>query len=222
MMRFKLILSIYSLLSFFCVSAQPSRYISARFTSGISTVKNVGNVVYVYPAFIDLKIYEPPRFAGSFEISLIKNKMRFYLKRSVGISRIEYYDRWEYDPATTGTNYKWGQRNFVWIHGGLSIGKNFKINSVQFTPEVGISYQHLIRAQYDSESKFGFHHQNLLSQLNRRNTGVDLSIPFLIRNFNSQLLSIGPHYRYMAKSLPMPNDKRFHLVGLAMELKIPR
>lgn len=185
---------------------------------GFSKTSTIGSVTYDPSTFINLKIYEPWQFVAHAEGFLSNKRGHYSIVKAAGVSGYKYYDQWEYDPATTATNYIWGRRSFIFIYFALRVNREFPIGKMVIIPEAGLSVDYMVRAMYKSESKVGSIEQNLLSQLERTNFGFSASIKTRINLSDKLNLQVGPYYKILINEYPMPFEKRLYFLGLSADL----
>lgn len=202
----------------FCFTQNPSKKTwGVSITPGFSKTRDVGIVTFDPNTFINLEIFEPWQFAPHAEGFLKKERGHYGIIKSVGFSGYKYYDRWEYDPATIVTNYVWGKRSFIFVYFAYRVNREFTLGKISVIPEAGLSVDYMIRAMYDSESKVGSIHQNLLSKLDRTNFGFSAALKTKIKINEKFNLQIGPYYKILIKEYPLPFDKRLYFLGLSMD-----
>lgn len=208
------------ILKFNFVLCQNPRTWGISVIPGFSKTSTIGTIDFDPSTFINLKIYEPWQFVPHAEGILTNKRGNYGVVKAVGVSAYDYYDKWEYDPATTATNYVWGKRSFIFLYFALKVNREFTLGKIVVIPETGLSIDYMVRAVYKSESKVGSIEQNLLSQLNRTNFGFSASIKTNVEISDKLDLRIGPYYKILINEYPLPNpiEKRLYFLGLALDL----
>lgn len=217
--NFILITLIISFSQFSIAQDQTKKTWGISIIPGFSKTKNTVSLSYPPPpGIIDLKVSEPWQFVPHAEGYLVKKSGNYSLIKAVGISAYNYYDSWEYDPASTATNYVWGKRSFIFVYFAYKVGREFPLGTISLVPEAGLSFDYMVRAKYDSESKVGSIHQDLLSQLERINFGFSASVKVKVKLKDQINLQIGPYYKQLIKDYRIPTDKKLYFLGLSIDL----